>query len=78
MSDKKERKKNFANATGIAGAILLSSLNKSGKWSVARWWLGFYLLICIDVRVTRLPGYEILWFIYGIAILIIFRKKLFK
>ena len=75
---KKEKDNAKATAAGIAGAVLLSSLNKSGKWSVARWWLGFYLLICIDVRVMRLPGYEILWTIYGIAVLIIFSKKLFK
>ena len=72
---KSEKDKTKATATAAGFLFFFSLLNSSGKWSVARWWFIFYLLICIDVRVTEIPGYTVIWAIIGVTVLYIFRKK---
>ena len=75
---KSEKDKTKATAAAAGTLIFLSSFNSLGKWSEARWWFIFYLLIGIDVRVTEILGYPVIWTIIGVAVLYIFRKKIFN
>ena len=83
-SDLTKKEKDNAKATAAAAGCLIfwHSLTKAGKWSVARWWLGYYLLAIIDARlftnINLLGIITLPYFLYGVAILIIFREKIFK
>ena len=80
-SDLTKKEKDSAKATLAAAGIveILKTLNRAGKWSVARWWIVFYLLMVLHGQdIFLVPYYSIIWPITGLAILIIFRKKFFN
>ena len=84
-SDLTKKEKDNAKATAVAAGCLIfwQSLTKAGKWSIARWWIGGYLMAFLYRIITGETPVIETWFtylymLYGCIVLFIFRNKFFK